>query len=1191
MESDVLPKYKLHDLIDIPHFQKLQDRLNEIYSFPSAIIDNDGNILTATAWQDVCTQFYRKHREGEKTCIKSDQYILHHLHEANPAVSYRCPHGLVDNAIPIIIDGIHFGNFFTGQFFLEKPDIAFYREQAKKYGFDEDAFIAAVNKVPVWTADQTSSYLLFIKELIAIISNSALAHLKGMETRNKIERSEQRICALIKTTKDGYVIISEDGRIKETNEAYSHMTGYSIDELIDMPIYRIETTDPPAELESWMEHLPSQSSDQFEIKYRKKDGTIIDVEVSVTCLPSDETQFLYVCRDISTRKQSEHILLQKTALLEAQLNATPDGILVVDNNGKKIIQNRQTVKLWNIPEHIASNPDDSVQIQHVTKYTKHPELFVERIKYQYSHPKETTRGEVELIDGTILERYSAPVIGEDGHHYGRIWNFHDITAQRKMENELLASKLLLQSCIESPAGIIIMAIDCNYRYLCFNRAHNDAMKMVYNATVELGANILERITSDTDRLTAKANYDRAMKGESHSTIEVFGSERKVYYESYYNPIYNDTHEIIGITAYAIDVTARTELEESLRKSEQKYGSLFNAMLEGFALHEIICDTNNKPIDYRFIDLNPAFEKLTGINKSDTVGKTVMELMPTTEPVWIEKYGKVALTGEPINFENYASALDRHYQVIAFSPKVHQFAVIINDITERKKTEAAIAAEKERLSVTLRSIGDGVITTDTSGCVVLLNRAAEELTGWSICEAEGKPLATIFNLLHQHTREPFENSAEQVLSSGQHVECTNHTILVAQSGREYTIAHSGAPIKDTTNTVIGVVIVFRDMTENQRLLDNIQRIDKLDSLGVLAGGIAHDFNNLLAGIFGYIDMARVKSSTDMTVSKYLNKALTVFERAKDLTQQLLTFSKGGIPKRTTGHLGTLVKENADFVLSGSHVRCDYTIADDLWLSDFDENQIGQVIDNIVINAQQAMPVGGTISITVDNVTLDSKESLGRTPGNYIKIVITDTGIGIPQDIIKRIFDPFFTTKQKGNGLGLATCYSIVEKHGGAIDVTSQPGKGSSFTIYLPATHTGTVEKKVQSPSGHQGKGSVIVMDDEFFIREIVCDMLATMGYTPVEAEHGEEALRVCAKEIERGCLVRCALFDLTIPGGMGGKETIVKFKEFFPDIPVFASSGFSHDPVIARPTEFGFTDSIQKPFKLSELAELLGRHLM
>jgi len=513
-----------------------------------------------------------------------------------------------------------------------------------------------------------------------------------------------------------------------------------------------------------------------------------------------------------------------------------------------------------------------------------------------------------------------------------------------------------------------------------------------------------------------------------------------------------------------------------------------------------------------------------------------------------------------------------------------------DITERKRAEVTLANEKERLAVTLRSIGDGVITTDTQCNVVIMNKVAEELTGWKQNEAQGKPITSIFNIINEETRLPCENPAEKVLSTGQIIELANHTLLISRDGTERIIADSGAPIKNQNSVTIGVVLVFRDMTEKQKLLDVIQRTDKLDSLGVLAGGIAHDFNNMLAGIFGYIDLARA-STTDKAVSSYLDKSMSVFSRAKDLTQQLLTFSKGGTPQRQVSELGSLIRESAAFALSGSQIGCDYDIDKDLWLANFDKNQIGQVVDNLVINAQQSMPLGGKIVISARNTVLKEGENPLLNPGKYIKLSITDSGIGIPPDLLKRIFDPFFTTKQKGHGLGLTTSYAILRKHDGCIEAESLMGKGSAFHVFLPASNQETVQSASGTSVSHRGSGRILIMDDEPSIREILGISLRGMGYTIFVAKDGEEALRICAEAATKGEPIDCAFFDLTIPGGMGGKETITQIRQCYPDLPVYATSGYSEDPVMAKPAEHGFTDSIRKPYRKEDLVSLLNRHTL
>ncbi|MDA3847391.1 MAG: PAS domain S-box protein, partial [Vallitaleaceae bacterium] len=341
-----------------------------------------------------------------------------------------------------------------------------------------------------------------------------------------------------------------------------------------------------------------------------------------------------------------------------------------------------------------------------------------------------------------------------------------------------------------------------------------------------------------------------------------------------------------------DITEKMAAQQAMEEAEWKFTALFEKGPIGVAYHQMIYDDTGKAINYYFIDANVAYQELTGVKP---VGKTILEAFPGIEndPFdWIGTFGKVAKSGQDIRFEQYLEFNNRWYDVVAYQYKPDHFVAAFINITDRKLAERAILEEKERLAVTLRSIGDGVITTDINGDVLIMNKIAEILTGWKQDEALGKPITTIFNIINETTREAHENPVQIVISSGAIMELENHTVLIARDGTERPIADSGAPIMDKDSNIIGVVLVFRDMTEKQKIYENIQRIDKLDSLGVLAGGIAHDFNNLLGGIFGYIEMARSICDEDSQVSRHLDKALNVFERAKDLTQQLLTFSKGG-----------------------------------------------------------------------------------------------------------------------------------------------------------------------------------------------------------------------------------------------------------------------------------------------------------
>jgi PAS domain S-box-containing protein len=326
-------KYRLQDLIDIEQFQTLQNRLNEIYSFPSAIIDNDGNILTATAWQDICTKFHRKNKECERECIKSDQYIISHLHEANPAVSYRCPHGLVDNATPIIIDGIHYGNFFTGQFFLETPDLGFFREQAKKYGFDEAVYLDAVKKVPIWSQQQLESYLYFIKGLIEVIASSGMKQLKEIEARKKIEETEKRASAILDQMLNGFWIIErQNGRILDANEAMCQLLGFTREELLTMSVVDVEDGVSSEDIQRRIQQIVRDGAAHFQTRHRRKDGQIVDVEVNVNYLPESDLFFGFH-QDITDHNRAMKTLREKTEELDRYFTTSLDLLCVADTDG------------------------------------------------------------------------------------------------------------------------------------------------------------------------------------------------------------------------------------------------------------------------------------------------------------------------------------------------------------------------------------------------------------------------------------------------------------------------------------------------------------------------------------------------------------------------------------------------------------------------------------------------------------------------------------------------------------------------------------------------------------------------------------------------------------------------------------------------------------------------------------------
>lgn len=516
------------------------------------------------------------------------------------------------------------------------------------------------------------------------------------------------------------------------------------------------------------------------------------------------------------------------------------------------------------------------------------------------------------------------------------------------------------------------------------------------------------------------------------------------------------------------------------------------------------------------------------------------------------------------------------------------ASLQEEVRERRKTELALAAEKEQLSVTLRSLGEGVITTDTNGAIVLMNRMAEELTGWTQQAAMGKTLAEVFRLTDAKERKPYRNPVEAILSSGATIELGSATLLTSRTGVVRNIIVNGATIRDKESHMIGVVLVFRDVTDKVKMEEQLAKGRKLEALGVLAGGIAHDFNNMLSGILGNINLASMQAQPDTKLHALLSAAEKATLRARDLTLQLLTFSKGGEPIREISSLAEIIRDSAEFVLRGSSVRCNYSIPEDLWPAVIDRGQIGQVIQNIVLNARHAMPEGGIIDIVCENVTLGDGANGSLQAGDYLKLVIRDRGIGIPSHLLGRIFDPYFTTKHEGSGLGLAISHSIVNKHGGHIEVESTPHEGTTFTIFLQALRQAAfVDQPLPKTNLSGGKGKILVMDDEEMVRDTTREMLSYLGYEVLLAEEGAEALDLYQRHYETNSPIDTVFMDLTIPGGMGGKEAVQKLLAMNPEARVIVMSGYSNDPIMSHFKEYGFTAVLVKPFLVTDLQKALA----
>ena len=506
----------------------------------------------------------------------------------------------------------------------------------------------------------------------------------------------------------------------------------------------------------------------------------------------------------------------------------------------------------------------------------------------------------------------------------------------------------------------------------------------------------------------------------------------------------------------------------------------------------------------------------------------------------------------------------------------------------------MSAEAARwLVLALDSINLGVITTDASGRMVSINRAASHLTGWSPLEAEKRLLVEILVIVNQQNAPPWTDWMPEVLQTGRTVDLPEGVRLISRKKNACAISGSAAPMYDSAKGITGMVVAFRDMTEKRRSDEELLLQSKLESGALLAGGIAHDFNNILLGIIGNVSLARMASHSTEKVLERLAGVEKAALRAKDLTQQLLSFAKSGAVAKKTMPINGLLREVCDSTLQGADVQCEFSLREDAWPVEVDEGQFRRVLNNLVVNARQATPDGGRMEVRLDNVELSRGFPPNLPAGKYLKVSIKDSGPGVAPENIARIFEPYFSTEAHRSGLGLATAYSVVRKHGGHIDVESAAGVGTTFHIYLPAsTQTSTAAPARKEQEGFFGQGRLLVMDDEPEILMIVCEMLKSFGYEVETAKDGGEAIQHYHNAFKAGRPFDAVILDLTVLNGMGGREAIRRLHELDPEVKALVSSGYSLDPVMANYRQYGFRGIIPKPYRpdelRQELEQVLGR---
>ncbi|MDD5303853.1 MAG: PAS domain-containing protein [Elusimicrobia bacterium] len=604
----------------------------------------------------------------------------------------------------------------------------------------------------------------------------------------------------------------------------------------------------------------------------------------------------------------------------------------------------------------------------------------------------------------------------------------------------------------------------------------------------------------------------------------------------------------------------------------------------------------KDAEGRYLYVNRRYELLACVPREALLGKRDHDFFPPeVADLFRLQDREVAARRTSAEFEEtfplpggVHSFITEKFPLFDEKGEVHATRGFCTEITSQKnRADESLAEERERLAVTVRSITSGIVATDANGCVILLNPAAEALTGKSQAGAEGCPVDEILQAADAASEGAFGRLVREALAPAGAPVADRDVVIVSARGAKRTVVPSAAAVRDRRGNITGAVLCLRDVTEQRQTDEELFKIRSLESLGFLAGGIAHDFNNLLTGIIGNLELLGEEIGASGPAREMLKDAERICGKATTLSRQLLTFADGGTPVRKTFALGPLLKDTAHLILHGSTVKSLVTAPGNLWPIDGDEAQFTQLLGNLLINAREAMPGGGTVWIRAENHPL-AEPMLHLPAGRYVRLTIRDDGPGIAAAILSRVFNPYFSSKARGSGLGLAIVYSVVRRHGGHVWAESTEGKGAVFTVLLPASGKPVPKRPAAGRAGlKKGKGRVLVMDDEAVVADIARKILRRAGYAVSVEREGAAAVAAYRKAFEAGRRFDAVILDMTVPDGMGGSEAAAEILALDPKASMILSSGYSKDELSDFVAAAGRLSFLEKPYTVQQLTRMVS----
>ena len=1069
-----------------------------------------------------------------------------------------------------------------------------------------------------------------------------------------LEEREQRLRTILDTALDGFWLVDTQGKFLEVNDVYCVMSGYTREEMLQMHISEVESAETEQKTADHIRRIMRQGGDRFETRHHRKDGKVIDVEVSVTFQNFDGGRFVCFLRDITERKQAEGDIQRLSNLLNQSQAVAKIGGWELNLKEQKTFWTDETYRLHETsPEEFTppAGPSPFLAPEWEPSLTAAARKAIEK--------GEGFDQEVEIITAKgrrIWVHVVGRAIQENGRTTKITGSVQDIDKRKRLEQEreVTIEFLRLVNASTETLDMIRAATDffqeqsgCeavgirlregdDYPYfetrgfskefvlaennLCarddsgeiFRDHHGDPViecmcgnvicgrfdpsKPFFTAHGSFWANDTTRLLASTTDAERQSTTRNRCNGEGYESVALIplqaGEERLGLLQLNDRRKGQFSPEIIALWERLADqlavALAKFRAEASLRKSEQRYRSLFENMSEGLARCKMLFDDHGSPVDFVYLDVNDAFGELTGLK--NVLGKKVSEVIPgikESNPKVFEIYGRVALTGQPERFEIEIESLGKWFSVSAYGLEREHFVAVFDNITDRKRAEEELHRANAYNRSLVEASLDPLVTIGLDGKITDVNAATEAVTGCARAALIGTDFSDYFT-------EPEKASSgyQQVFREGL---VRDYPLeLRHRDGRITSVLYNATVYRGDSGDVIGVFAAARDITERKRaeqemraLEEQFRQAQKLEAVGRLAGGIAHDFNNHLMVIRSFTEMLQDHLPAEDSLRRNTQQVIRATERAASLTRQMLAFSRKQVLSPRVLDLNVTVNETEKMLkrLIGEDIELTVSLAESLWAVKADPDQIVQVLMNLCVNARDAMPRGGKLTLATSNIKVGEGGIENRAyiaSGDYVMLSVADTGTGISVKVQEQMFDPFFTTKEagKGTGLGLSTVYGIVKQSGGFIWVNSELGRGACFTIYLPGERSPIAQVlSAQAEQRQRGTETLLVVEDEGALRESICDFMSSLGYTVLAADSGTQALSIAR---EHHGPIDLLITDVVMPK-MSGRVLSQKLARLRPDLKTIFMSGYTDDAVVRHGVSEEGVAFLQKPFSLSTLA--------